>query len=112
MVGGNPPIMWRFLKRIKIRRTYFYGRHVDLVWYGRREIIQRKIKGDCGSFFYIQYYNFILDMARKVLLGKKCVCDIKEIGRKHGSKLYFDYCNGKWLMYFHVSCWHLVIFRI
>jgi hypothetical protein len=38
MVGGNPLIMWRFLTRIMIRRAYFYGRHVNLVWYGRRRI--------------------------------------------------------------------------
>jgi hypothetical protein len=85
---------------------------VDLVWYGRRGMIRKKIKGDYGSFFYIQDYNFRLDVVRKVLLGKKCVCDIEKKGRKYGSKFYFDYCNGKWLMYFHVSCWCLVLFKI
>jgi hypothetical protein len=55
MVGGNPPIMWVFLKmtnigyptnqltngmcgKIKIKKAYFCERHVDLVWYGRNEI--------------------------------------------------------------------------
>jgi len=35
--------------KIRIMKAYFYGRYVDLVWYGRREI-RRRTKGDCGSF--------------------------------------------------------------
>jgi hypothetical protein len=39
-------------------------------------------------------------MTRKIILGKKCVCDIE--GKKNGHKLNFDYCNGKWFMDIHV----------
>ncbi len=46
MVDGNPPITWGFLA--KIRRTYFHGKHVDLIWYGRGGI-RRRIKEDCTS---------------------------------------------------------------
>jgi hypothetical protein len=35
--------------KIRIMRAYFYGRHVNLVWYGRRGI-RMGINGDCGSF--------------------------------------------------------------
>jgi hypothetical protein len=35
--------------KIRIMRAYFYGRDVDLVWYGRRGI-KRRIKGNCGLF--------------------------------------------------------------
>jgi hypothetical protein len=35
--------------KIKINKVYFYGRHVDLVWYGKKRMKMR-IKGDCGSF--------------------------------------------------------------
>jgi hypothetical protein len=34
--------------RISIRRAYFYGRHVNLVWYG----IRMRTKGDCGSLLW------------------------------------------------------------
>ncbi len=34
----------------------------------------------------------------RVLLGKKCVCDIKKRGGEYGSRLYFYHCNGKCLM--------------
>jgi hypothetical protein len=40
------------------------------------------------------YYDFKLDVVRRILL-KKCVCDIEERGWEFGSKLYFNYCNGK-----------------
>jgi hypothetical protein len=35
--------------RIRIRRAYFYGKHGNLVWYGRKGI-KIKIKMDYGSF--------------------------------------------------------------
>jgi len=35
---------------IKIKKAYFHGGHVDLVWYGRNEI-RMKRKGDCESIF-------------------------------------------------------------
>jgi hypothetical protein len=52
MVDGNPPIMWRFLKmtkigyptnqptngmceKIRIKKIYFHGGHVDLVVWER-----------------------------------------------------------------------------
>ncbi len=53
---------------------------------------------DCESFLL---YDSRLDVVRRIFLGKKCVCDIEKKGEKHGSKLYFHYCNGKWLMDFH-----------
>jgi hypothetical protein len=54
-----------------------------------------------------RYYDFKLDVAKRVLLGKKCVCDIEKRGGKYGNKLYFDYCNRKWLMD-EFSCFLLV----
>jgi hypothetical protein len=42
MVDG----LWGFLA--KIRRAYFHGKHVDLIWYGRN-VIRRRIKGDYTS---------------------------------------------------------------
>ncbi len=47
MVDGNPPITWGFLA--KIRRAYFHGKHMDLVWYGRKGI-KIRTKGYCASF--------------------------------------------------------------
>jgi hypothetical protein len=37
--------------RIKMRKVYFHGKHVDLVWYGRKGIKMR-MKGDFGSFLW------------------------------------------------------------
>jgi hypothetical protein len=67
MVDGNPSIMCGFLGLIKIgiqptngmckrisiriRKAYFYGRHVDFVWYGKRGI-RSKMKKVCGSFIW------------------------------------------------------------
>jgi hypothetical protein len=68
MVDGNLPIMCGCLRlirisiqptnglcgriSIKIRKAYFYGRHVNFVWYGRMRI-KRRIKRDYGSFLWI-----------------------------------------------------------
>jgi hypothetical protein len=46
--------------RIRIRRVYFYGRHVNLVWYGRNEI-RMKTKGDSGSVLWSMGYIMILN---------------------------------------------------
>jgi len=66
-------------EKIKIKKVYFNGRHVDLVWYGRKGITM-KIKGDCESILCstIKYYDYRLDMVRKNILGKKCVFDIEK----------------------------------
>jgi hypothetical protein len=45
-----------------------------------------------------KYYDSKLDMVKKVFWGKKCVT--LERKEKNGNKLYFDNCNGKWLMHF------------
>jgi hypothetical protein len=37
--------MWR---NIRIKKAYFHGRHVDLVWYGKKKI-RMNIKGDYES---------------------------------------------------------------
>jgi hypothetical protein len=50
-----------------------------------------------------------LDVARRVILGKKCVCDNGERGGEYGNKMYSFHSNGKWLMEFHVS---LLIFLL
>ncbi len=99
--------------KIKIKKAYFYGGHVDLVWYGRNEI-GMKIKTDCESILWCmeKYYDLKLNMIKKVFWGKKCVCDIGERGKKYGNKLYFDNCNGKWLMDFHIFCRCLYLLRI
>jgi hypothetical protein len=36
--------------KIRIRKTYFYERHVNLMWYGRKWM-KMGIKRDCRSFF-------------------------------------------------------------
>jgi hypothetical protein len=83
MVDGNPPIMWGFLRRIRIdicypinqwdvckdyygkdNKAYFHGRYVDVMWDGRKWI-RRRIKGVCESFPCIRYYyDSRLDVAR------------------------------------------------
>ncbi len=47
-------------------------------------------------------YDSRLDVARRVLLGKKCACDIEK-RREYGSIMYSYFGNGKWLMDFHGS---------
>ncbi len=92
----------------KDKEGLFHEMHVDLVWYGRREI-RRRIRGDFGSFPCIQDYDYSkLDMARIVFLGKKCVCDMGE----YGSIMYFYHCNEKWLTDSHNSCWCLVLLKV
>jgi len=39
-------------------------------------------------------------VTKRVFLGKKCVCDIRD--GKYGNILYFDFCNGKWLKVYHI----------
>jgi hypothetical protein len=59
------------------------------MWYGRKGI-KRIIKKVCGSFFCIRYYyDSRLDVARKIILGKKCVCDIGEKGGEYRNKNVF-----------------------
>jgi hypothetical protein len=96
----------------KDKEGLFHEMHVDLVWYGRREI-RKKIRGDCGSFPCIQDYDYFrLDVAIIVFLGKKCVCDMGEKGGKYGNRMYSCHCNEKWLMDSHNSYWCLVLFRV
>jgi hypothetical protein len=52
---------------------------------------------------YSKDYDSKLDVAKKILLGKKCVCDIENRVGEYGSKLYFHNHNGKWLMDSHGS---------
>jgi hypothetical protein len=52
---------------------------------------------------YSKDYEFKLDVTKKVLLRKKCVYNIEKRVGEYGSKLYFHYCNGKWLMDSHGS---------
>jgi hypothetical protein len=65
-------------EKIKIKKAYFHGRHVDLMWYGRKGI-RMKIKGDYESILCNtrKYYDYRLDMVRKNILGEKCVFDIR-----------------------------------
>jgi hypothetical protein len=81
-----------------------------VVW-EKRDYLKEDKRG-LWIFFCIQDYNFKLNVVRKVFLGKKCVCGIEEKEREYGNKLYFDYFNGKWLMYFHVFYWCLVLLRV
>jgi hypothetical protein len=87
--------MWGRI-RIKVRKAYFHGKHMDFVWSSRKGI-KIRIKGDCGSFpWYIRKIDFRLDVVKKVLLGKNYVCDIEKRGGEYGGKLYFHIYNGKW----------------
>lgn len=55
--------------------------------------IKMKIKEDC-EFIFLEYstdYSFRLDVPRRVLLEKKCVCDIEKIRRKYRIKSYFHF---------------------
>jgi hypothetical protein len=52
-------------------------------------------------------YDFRLDVARRILSGEKCVCDMKNKGGKCGSILYFDFCNGKLLKIYHIVLFYL-----
>ncbi len=62
---------------------------------------------------YSKYYDSILDVDRRVLFKKKCVCDIGERGGDYASRMYFYHCNEKWLMDFHVSLlMFFVLFKI
>jgi hypothetical protein len=69
---------------------------------GERELGEDK-KGLGVIPLYSKYYDFRLDVDRRVLFKKKCVCDIGERGGEYGSRMYFYHCNGKWLLDSHVS---------
>jgi hypothetical protein len=43
----------------------------------------------------IPMYDFRLNVVRKVLLGKMCVCVRRK--EKNGRILYLMLCNGEWL---------------
>jgi hypothetical protein len=59
------------------------------------------------GLWIIPLYDYRLDVAKKVLLGKKCVCDIEDRGGMYESILYFDSCNGKWLKVCHIVLFYL-----
>jgi gamma-glutamylcysteine synthetase len=44
----------------------------------------------------MDHYDFKLDVAKRVLLEEKCVCNIEE-KKKHDRKLYLSLYNGEWL---------------
>jgi hypothetical protein len=46
--------------RIRMKRAYFHGKHMDLMWYGRKGIMM-SIKKDCGSFHQGIFKITILD---------------------------------------------------
>jgi len=56
-------------------------------------------KEDCGSFFFM-ILNWM--WLGEFSWGRSVYVTLKR-ERKYGSKLYFHYCNGKWLMDFHGS---------
>ncbi len=61
--------------RIRMKKTYFLGRHVDLVWYGRKGIKDDNRRGLwIIPLEYWRCYDFKLDVVK----GKKCVRDIEE----------------------------------
>jgi hypothetical protein len=65
-----------------------------------------------GLWIICLHYDYSkLDVIRKILLGKKCVCNVEERG-DYGSIMYSYHCNGKWLMVFHSYCWCLNLLRI
>jgi hypothetical protein len=38
---------------------------------------------------HLKYCDYRLDVPRRILLGKKCICDIGEKGGKYGSRMYY-----------------------
>ncbi len=88
MVDGNPLIMWEFLGRIRIRRAYFHPK-------GRWTFVgmgEGGLKGRGGLSIiplHLKYCDYRLDVPRRILLGKKCICDIGEKGGKYGSRMYY-----------------------
>jgi hypothetical protein len=65
-----------------------------------------------GLWIIRLHYDYSrLDVAKKWLLGKKCVCNIREKG-EHGNIMYSYHCNGKCLMASHSSCWCLNLLRV
>ncbi len=59
-------------------------------------------KEDKKGFWIISFFSK-LDMVGKVVLGMKCVCDIREKKKEYGSRTYFYHCSGKLVMDFHGS---------
>jgi hypothetical protein len=54
-----------------------------------------------GRLWIILLYDSRLNVVKRVLLGKMCVCEIDDNG-KYGNILYFDSCNKKWLKVYHI----------
>ncbi len=54
------------------------------------------------GLWIIPLYELKLDVVKRILLGKKCVCDIIDRGGKYENILYFDSCNRKWLKVHHI----------
>ncbi len=68
---------------------------------------------DCGSFpLYFRYYDSRLNVVRKILLEKRCVCDIGNVGEEYGSIMYSYDCIGKWLMDSHESLLMFFLFYL
>jgi hypothetical protein len=72
---------------IKIKRAYFQGRCVDLMWYERKGI-KMKIKGDCGSFPWSMGDIMILNWMwlREFSLGRSVYVTLKKIKIKNMGK--------------------------
>ncbi len=70
MVSGNPPIMYIFLKKIRIFSWNAYGS-----WYGRKAI-KNRIEGDYGSFYcIIIIYPFFLRIEYAIREGGNMIME-------------------------------------
>jgi hypothetical protein len=38
---------------------------------------------------YLKYYDYRLDVAKRIFLGKKSICDIGKKGGKYGNRMYY-----------------------
>jgi hypothetical protein len=73
---------------------------ICLVWFWKEGGLGR-CKRICGSFHYIIVRNFCYEIT---LLWER-VCVTLKRGGEYGVKLYFDSCNGKWLIDSQISYW-------
>jgi len=99
VVGCNP-LPTRFL------RKNFMG----VIWV-LCDLVKKGIKKMKIGLGIIPFYFRLGFFSKNLSLGKKGVCDIRKKRKEYENKLYFESCNGKWLMDSNVSCSCLVLLR-
>jgi hypothetical protein len=76
------------------------------------DLVKKGIKRMKRRLGIILFYSRLGFFSLNPSLGREGVRDIRKRRKEYRSKLYFESCDGKWLMDSNVSYWCLVLLRM